>query len=147
MAQITFEDKVSLNINPSIPAKNKVQSDDINEIKDVINENDNNVGNLSDLTTNDKTSIVNAINEIKTDISINIITDSEPVKTGRKVDGKDEYVKRITIKPFPNATTELYPTGITNATLVRFFLFICVMAQQVIYYFHIIHLQHLMRGL
>lgn len=34
---ITFEDKVTMAQNPSIPDKNKITSDDINQIKDAIN--------------------------------------------------------------------------------------------------------------
>lgn len=34
---ITYEDKVALSLNPSIPAKNKVQDEDMNEIKSAIN--------------------------------------------------------------------------------------------------------------
>ena len=45
--------------------------------------------------------------------------DGPPVKTGRKVDGKDEYVKRISLNQFPNATSKIFSTGITNATWVR----------------------------
>ena len=37
MAQITYDDKVYLNENASVPAINKVQDIDMNEIKSVIN--------------------------------------------------------------------------------------------------------------
>ena len=33
----------------------------------------------------------------------NLEADSNPVRTGRKVNGKDEYVKRLIIPSFPNA--------------------------------------------
>lgn len=39
MAQITYEDKVALNENPSVADINKVTDDDMNEIKDTINTN------------------------------------------------------------------------------------------------------------
>ncbi len=39
MAQITYENKVKINDNPSIPNINKVTDADMNEIKDVVNEN------------------------------------------------------------------------------------------------------------
>lgn len=39
MALITYEDKVALNENASIPAKNKVSAGDMNEIKNAINNN------------------------------------------------------------------------------------------------------------
>ena len=39
MAQITYENKVKINDNPNIPDINKVTDADMNEIKDVVNEN------------------------------------------------------------------------------------------------------------
>ena len=41
MAQITYDDKSYLDENPSIPDVNKVTDDDMNEIKSVVNTNDN----------------------------------------------------------------------------------------------------------
>lgn len=64
MAKITYEDKEFLNKNENIADKNKVNDTDLNQIKEVINQNDDNVGNLSDLNTSDKSNLVNAINEI-----------------------------------------------------------------------------------
>lgn len=40
MAKITYSNKETLNAQPSIADKNKVTSDDMNEIKSVVNEND-----------------------------------------------------------------------------------------------------------
>lgn len=54
----------------------------------------------------------------------NIITNGEPVKTGRKVDGKDEYVKMIEttlgnyVASYSNRTWTI-PTGLSNITLTR----------------------------
>lgn len=70
MSKITYADKETLYINADVPANKKTQSSDMNEIKQVVNENDNKVGDLNDLNTTDKTSIVNAINEIGTDYII-----------------------------------------------------------------------------
>lgn len=64
MAKITYQDKVFLNKNEEIADQNKVNDTDLNQIKDVINENDTNVGDLSVLNTVNKTSTVNAINEV-----------------------------------------------------------------------------------
>ena len=63
MAKITYEDKEFLNKNESIADKNKVNDTDLNEIKNVVNENDDSVGNLSNLNTINKDSLVGAINE------------------------------------------------------------------------------------
>ncbi len=46
MAKITFENKVNLTENPDIPRINKIIDDDLNEIKNVINLNDDNFTNL-----------------------------------------------------------------------------------------------------
>lgn len=50
MAQITYENKVKINDNPNIPNINKVTDDDMNEIKQVVNEN---YQELTNLITND----------------------------------------------------------------------------------------------
>lgn len=63
MAQITYADKSTMNENSSIPATNKCQASDMNEIKSVVNGNYTEVGDITNLTTTDKTSVVNAINE------------------------------------------------------------------------------------
>lgn len=81
MAKITYEDKVALNENPEIALINKVTDDDLNEIKSVVNTNDDNVGVLTNLTTTDKTSAVNAINELNSDKApddIILVQSSEP---------------------------------------------------------------------
>lgn len=62
MAKITYENKDFLNENAQISNINKVTDTDLNEIKTVVNENDENVGILSNLNTTDKSSLVNAIN-------------------------------------------------------------------------------------
>lgn len=41
MALITYTDKETLNSNPNVPIVNKVQADDMNEIKQVVNDNYN----------------------------------------------------------------------------------------------------------
>lgn len=51
MAKITFEDKVALNINPDIPDTNKCNASDMNEIKSVVNENDDNKFEKSSVKT------------------------------------------------------------------------------------------------
>ena len=43
---------------------NKVKAEDMNEIKSVVNGNYNEVGNITNLNTTDKSSVVNAINEL-----------------------------------------------------------------------------------
>lgn len=71
MSKITFEDKVALNINSDIADVNKCNATDLNEIKEVVNTNDDNttknsnaIGNLSSLNTTNKNNLVSAINEV-----------------------------------------------------------------------------------
>lgn len=65
---VTFEDKQNLNTNPEIARINKVTDEDINELKDVVNTNANNIGDLEQLQTTDKNSLVGAVNEITRNI-------------------------------------------------------------------------------
>lgn len=61
---VQFQDKENLNTNPQLPEINKVIDSNMNELKDVANTNANNIGDLEILNTTDKSSIVNAINEL-----------------------------------------------------------------------------------
>ena len=64
MSKIGFADKVALNENASIPDINKCKASDMNEIKQVVNENDDKVGDLTNLATPNKNNIVGAINSV-----------------------------------------------------------------------------------
>lgn len=64
MGKITYADKEKFYTNADIPANKKVQSSDMNEIKNIVNENDDKVGELNNLKTTDKSSMVNATNEV-----------------------------------------------------------------------------------
>lgn len=59
---------------------NKVIDEDINEIKQVVNENDDNVGSLDNLNTTNKTNLVNATNEITP--LLNTISNTGTIKIG-----------------------------------------------------------------
>ena len=75
--------------------------------------NGNVIDNLDDNSTTNAPS-QRAVNEA---IKLNIITNGEPVKTGRKIDGKDEYVKRYS-SAF-NGGTANFEHGLTNITFTR----------------------------
>lgn len=64
MAKITYDNKIQLNENANIPNNQKCRAVDMNEIKNIVNGNDDIVGALSDLSTSNKTSVINAINEV-----------------------------------------------------------------------------------
>ena len=81
MSKITYADKETLYTNADIPANKKTQSSDMNEIKQVVNENDNKVGELNNLNTTDKSNVINAINEIFTNLELIPIT-IESLPTG-----------------------------------------------------------------
>lgn len=62
--KITYEDKESKLIDESVPNKNKVRAEDMNEIKNVVNGLDTSIGDITNLKTIDKSNLVNAINEV-----------------------------------------------------------------------------------
>lgn len=71
MAKITYDTKEALNENADILDKYKCNASDLNEIKSVVNTNDDNstansesIGTLSNLSTTAKTDLVSAINEL-----------------------------------------------------------------------------------
>ena len=51
MSKITYTNKVALNENADIPNVNKITADDINEIKNVVNDNDDIVTNATTYST------------------------------------------------------------------------------------------------
>ena len=86
MAKITYQNKADINTSTT-PVQNKVGADDMNEIKSVVNDNDDIVGDLTNLTTTDKTSIVDSINEIDGRF---VYSTTEKV-IGKWIDGKTLY--------------------------------------------------------
>lgn len=77
--EIGYADKSNINTS-SVPAQNKITDDDMNEVKTVVNANANLMGDLTGLTTTDKTSLVNAVNEVKSNLEWTIV--SSVVGTG-----------------------------------------------------------------
>lgn len=92
MAKITYENKVALNVNSDIADINKVNASDLNEIKEVVNTNDDNMGLLNNLTTPNKSNLVGAINEVNN--KFNYSTSEQVI--GKWIDGKPLYRKTIT---------------------------------------------------
>lgn len=118
LTQITYTNKETLNEQPSVADKNKVKADDMNEIKSVVNTNASNVGDLTNLNTTTKTSIVEAINELKG----GDVYSSNELKTGEIwIDNKPIYRMVITKTVNSNTNTEYLLTdlGITNQDMVR----------------------------
>lgn len=73
---INYEDKVALNERPEVAEINKVTAGNMNEIKEVVNNN-------ADVT-----------NKIKDEITIKILT-GEEVQLNKTVDGKQVYFQKI----------------------------------------------------
>ena len=95
MGKITYLDKVALNENTDIPDINKVTASDMTEIKNVVN----GLVKTGQTTTDEETYSCNYINNLG-----NYSTDGKPYKTGRKINGKDEYVIESNIGALPNKT-------------------------------------------
>jgi hypothetical protein len=94
MAKITWTNKTTLNPQPSIARENKCTDADLNEIKSVVNTNDDNVGDLTNLDTTDKSSIVNATNELYGNYEYS----TSETDTGKKwIDSKPIYRKVINL--------------------------------------------------
>ena len=92
MAKITYGNKVALNVNSDIADINKCSASDLNEIKDVVNTNDDNMGLLSNLNTTNKSNLVEAINEAKLE---NYSTTE--IVIGKWIDNKPLYRKVLNI--------------------------------------------------
>ena len=87
MAQISYTDKVALNINADIPDYNKVTAEDMNEIKSVVNENYDEVVPLKNYSTTEK--VVGTwiddkpiYRKILTNVTISLTNDAQDIPHG-----------------------------------------------------------------
>ena len=111
MSKITYADKETLYINNDVPANKKVQSSDMNEIKQVVNENDVKVGELNDLNTTDKSSMVSSINWLVPTVLFN---DENGVQQGNLSESVSLYAKiKMYYKTVDNqfGSEEIYNNG------------------------------------
>lgn len=90
---ITYEDKQYLNQNADIPAINKVQDIDMNEIKSIVNNNANELNNL---------------------FSGNLYSTNETNTYKIWINGKQIYRKIIITGALPKASNKSIPHNITN---------------------------------
>lgn len=93
---ITFTDKTQLYPNSDVADVNKVKAADMNEIKNVVN------NNASELTS------------VNTSLNNNIIYSTDSVEIGKWVDGEILYRKILVIDNLPNITSTTYPVNFTN---------------------------------
>ena len=114
MGKITYADKEILYTNADIPANKKVQSSDMNEIKNIVNENDDKVGELNDLNTTDKSSMVSSINWLVPTVLFN---DETGVLQGNLSESVSLYAKiKMYYKTGDNqfGSEEIYSNGLSS---------------------------------
>ena len=130
MSKITYDNKVDLNVDNTIANINKVSASDMNEIKNVVNGNDDilaGMGNIENLTTTDKSSVVNAINELNAPEKWVAVGKTAPTDGRRVWFAKSANLFNKSSRPFYNydATYTELTTGVkatlTNAGTNRYF--------------------------
>lgn len=109
MSKITYTDKVALNENASVNDINKIKAADMNEIKSVVNANDDNVGTLSNLNTTDKSNIVSAINEVNSKEVV--LYNSTSGSTSASLSDSTANYTYIEIIFKENVNNKIYSTG------------------------------------
>ena len=145
MSEITYDDKVDLQVATNIANINKVTASDMNEIKNVVNGNADEVGDITSLTTTDKTSVVDAVNELNApekwvSVGATAPTDGRRVwfakgknlfdgqlelggygSTGAKVNASNNYrnVNKIPVKP--NTTYTFSINGVSQKYVLYFY--------------------------
>lgn len=120
MAKITYENKVALNVNSDIANVNKCNATDLNEIKEVVNTNDDNttnnsnaIGNLSNLNTISKDNLVSAINEVDNNDILKGTYSTNETKIGTWM-GKPLYRKVLSTVGLTSGTKKSINYNITN---------------------------------
>lgn len=96
----------------------------------LINGNDTNISqsgsdimvNFSPTRNQQISDIESNIQDLQADMVVDIALNTE-VKLNYTYGGSDVYFKRITIDSFPNATTKTVATSITNATLIKSYIY------------------------
>ena len=127
MAKITYENKEFLNKNENIADKNKVNDTDLNEIKNVVNENDDSIGNLSNLNTINKDSLVGAINELLPIVLYETDKTYSNVETDTVITLNDDITnyKRIKVYGISNKNNltyiELFNPSVNNVFSLNYF--------------------------
>lgn len=111
---ITYDNKVALHQNSEIADINKCNASDMNQIKQVVNENASHIGDLTNLTTSARASLVNSINEVN---NKNNYSYTEK-KIGKWVDNKIIYRKVIDIGTLPGQTSKSIAHYIDNLDTV-----------------------------
>ena len=124
MSKINYNDKQFLYQNADVPAENKVNDVDMNEIKQVVNENDDKIGDLNNLKTTDKSSIVNATNEVLEglngllEITEEIVVSSLSLPAGEFTDVKTKTITKEGYYPLGIVGYNMYGTNHQSCNLI-----------------------------
>lgn len=119
MEKITYTNKEALNEIPSIEAKNKVQAADMNEIKNVVNQNADNVGNIvivpTETPTEDTKIVIESEDFGGIDGSGTYITNtySESTEVGYSANYSNKAFKGSVLWANSSPTSEFSPQTIT----------------------------------
>lgn len=98
ISTITYSNKSDINVNSSVPSTNKVQATDMNEIKSVVNNNANLMGDVSTLSTGSP-NVVSSINTISK-------YSTTEQRIGTWIDGKPIYRKVLEFNNVPTGLTQ-----------------------------------------
>lgn len=121
---VQFEDKENLNTNPQLPEINKVIDSNMNELKGVANTNANNIGDLKNLNTIGKESLVEAINSsnhLIRDFIVELDTDEITIDNLNLEIGKNYRILMNGASGGGSGLTNiiLLPNGITSYSVSR----------------------------
>ena len=120
MSKITYTDKVALNINDNIADVNKCNASDLNEIKEVVNENDDIVGDLVQLNTTNKDNLVGAINEVLSNDTTKGTYSTDEIIVGKWINNKPIYRKVINTGQINLSTTVVEKdSNISNVDIIK----------------------------
>lgn len=104
--------------------KGQLDTDAAGHLQNEINNLESQIEDLPDIVDGYSTSTqdgyaCNYVNNEYGVLKYNLINDVSPVKTGRKINSKDEYVKRVTFGTLPDATSKTVSTGLSNISLSK----------------------------
>lgn len=109
---ITYANKSDINTS-SVPITNKITSSDINEVKTVVNDNATLMGDLTNLNTTDKSSLVSAINEALDNVTITTYANETVIQfsNGLMINTKKEAYSGVSVS---TAWGGVYASGDRN---------------------------------
>lgn len=101
---ISYDNKSDINTSTT-PIQNKITASNMNEIKSIVNSNANLMGDLANLTTTEKSSLVGALNESKATATTQVSFDTTEQEIGTYL-GVKFYRKVYDVGSLPNNTSK-----------------------------------------